>query len=62
MSQLSINAVYAAALKAQIVSLEARVEALSGYIYNDKFQLEARIVLKQIEALQNELADLGTSL
>lgn len=62
MSQLNWNMMYAAALKAQIVSLEARWSALTAYVLNTGFQLEARVVLKQIEALQTELTNLGEAL
>lgn len=62
MSQATWNMMYAAALKAQIVSLEARWNALVGYVLNTDFQLEARVVLKQIEALQTELTNLGEAL
>jgi hypothetical protein len=48
---------YHAALCAQLISLQARFDALVCYVLNTDFQLEARITLKQIEAIQKAIDD-----
>ncbi len=49
------QAAYIAALRAQIVSLEARREHARGYSLNTQLQLEAQLLRAQIQALQTEL-------
>lgn len=43
-----------AALSVQIISLEARREACSGYVLNAGLQIEVRILTHQIDALKLE--------
>lgn len=50
---------YAAAMMAQIVSLNARADACNEYAYNQGLQLEARILRKQVEALHDQLVAMG---
>lgn len=46
---------YHAALCAQLISLQARYDALVCYALNTSFQLEASITLQQIEAIQKAI-------
>lgn len=46
---------YEAALRAQIVSLQAREAACYCYTHNQAMQIEARIIGKQLEALRAEV-------
>lgn len=48
---------YHAALCAQLTSLRARFDALVCYPLNQDFQLEARVTLKQLEAIEKEISD-----
>lgn len=52
---MKIEDVYHAALCAQLVSLEARFNALIEYPLNTGFQLEARVTMKQIEAVKRAI-------
>ena len=47
---------YIAALRAQVVSLDARWGALISFGLNTACQVEAGVTLRQIEALKAELA------
>lgn len=53
--QMSLQQMYHAALCAQLISLQARFDALICYPLNQGFQLEARVTFKQIEAIQKEI-------
>lgn len=46
---------YHAALCAQLISLQARYDALICYTLNVAMQIEASITLKQIDALKAEI-------
>lgn len=46
---------YHAALCAQLISLQARYDALICYTLNTSFQLEARITLQQIDAIEKAI-------
>lgn len=44
-----------AALRAQLVSIEARANACTSYPLNQTLQIEARICFKQADALRSQL-------
>lgn len=55
--RIETSAYYAAyaALRAQLISLQARYDALIRYELNTNFQLEARITLQQIDAIKKAI-------